>query len=209
MAETQGASPGMRARAVLRHWRLPLAAAVLLVLLQASDLHGALEYQRAAVLHGQVWRLLTGSLIHLSWLHLIRDLAGLFLIWGLFAHSLNERTWLAALLGSTLAVGLGLLAFDPGIAWYVGVSGSLFGMFCAGALCEYATRPFYASALLLGMSGVIVWTLIAGALPAETDGLGGNIVPQAHLYGALGGAAFILVRGAFRTRRTSAGESLR
>lgn len=209
MAETQGASSGMRKRSVLRHWRLPLAAAVLLALLQASGLRGALQYQRAAVLHGQVWRLLTGSLVHLSWLHLTRDLAGLFLIWGLFAHALNERTWLAALLGSTLAVGLGLLAFDPGIAWYVGVSGSLFGMFCAGALYEYGTRPLYASALLLGMSGVIVWTLVAGGLPGETDGLGGNIVPQAHLYGALGGAAFVLVRGAFRTRRAAAGEPAR
>ncbi len=191
---------------MLRRWRLPLATAALLVLLQASDLRGALQYQRAAILHGQVWRVFTGSLVHLSWLHLMRDLAALFLIWGLFAHRLSERTWVAALLASAVAVGLGLLVFDPRIAWYVGISGTLFGMFSAGALCEYRARPFHASALLLGMTGFIGWTVIAGALPGETIGLGGDIVPQAHLYGALGGAASVLVHRAFRARRAHSRE---
>lgn len=193
---------------LLRVWRLPLLLALLLVVLQALGLRAALEYRRDAVLHGQLWRLLTGNLVHLGWVHLLRDLAGLFLIWGLFTTRMRERSWLALMLVSALAVSLGLLACSPQVAWYVGVSGVLFGLFCAGALLEWRERPLYAGALLLGMTVVIAWTLHAGALPGETRDLGGAVVPQAHLYGALGAAAFILLRhGWLRLRATrGAGE---
>jgi rhomboid family GlyGly-CTERM serine protease len=196
------------ARRLLRVWSLPLLLAALLLALQALGLRDAFEYRRAAVLHGQLWRLLTGNLVHLGWAHLLRDLAGLFLIWGLFAPRMRDRTWLALILACATAVGLGLLAFSPQVAWYVGISGVLFGLFCAGALLEWPQRPLYAGALLLGMAMVIGWTLHAGALPGETRDLGGAVVPQAHLYGALGGAAFILLRqGWLRLRVTrSAGE---
>ena len=192
-------------RRPLRDWRLPLLLALLLLALQALGLRSALQYRRDAVLDGQLWRLLTGNLVHLGWVHLLRDLAGLFLIWGLFARRLDERAWLALLLVCALAVGLGLFVFSPQIAWYVGISGVLFGLFCAGALLEWRERPRYASALLLGMAAVIAWTLHAGALPGETRDLGGAVVPQAHLYGALGAAAFILLRQGWRKLRSARG----
>ena len=187
----------------LKRWRLPLTLAVLLVLLQAAGWRRELEYRRAAILHGEVWRLATGSLVHLGWSHLARDLAGLFLIWGLLGRSVTELEWLRVLLVSLFAVGTGLLVFSPGVAWYVGISGVLFGMFCAGALARRRLQPGYAAALLLGMAGVVAWTLIAGALPGETLDLGGRVVPQAHLYGAVGGAVAILLHGRYRDIRKS------
>ena len=188
-----------RARGLLQLWRVPIGLAALLALLQATGLRHALEYRRTAVLlQGQVWRLLTGNLVHLGWVHLARDAAGLFLIWGLVAQSLDRRSRLWVLGVSGLAVGLGLLVFSPAIEWYVGISGVLFGLFCAGVLSQLRTHPLYACTLLFGMAAVIAWTLYAGALPGETRDLGGQVVPQAHLYGALGGAAFISVRAALR-----------
>jgi rhomboid family GlyGly-CTERM serine protease len=186
---------------VLRRWRVPLALAAILVLLQMSGWRDTLEYRRTEVLRGQVWRLLSGNLVHLGWVHLARDVTGLFLIWALLARALDEGSWLWVLLTSSLAVGLGLLAFSAGISWYVGISGTLFGLFCAGALAEFPNHRLYAGALLLGMAVVIGWTLHAGALPGETAGLGGKVVPQAHLYGALGGAMFIVTRRALRQLR--------
>ncbi len=193
----RGTGPGAvvtDGRALLRHWRAPLMLAVLLALLQVTGARAAFEYRRTAVLHGELWRLMTSSLVHLGWVHLLRDLVGLFLIWGLFARQLSEWTCLWVLTASALLVGLGLLIFSPEIGWYVGISGALFGLFCAGALCELRTRPLYGGALLLGMGAIVGWTLYAGALPDETVGLGGQVVPQAHLYGALGGAACMLLR---------------
>lgn len=196
--------------ALLGRWRLPLALVVLLVALQAAGLRAVLEYRRAAILDGEVWRVLTGSLAHLGWAHLTRDLAGLLLIWALLSRCLDELEWLAVMLCAAAAVGVGLLAFSPGIAWYVGISGVLFGVFAAGALAERHTRPVYAGLLLLAMAGLIAWQWIAGALPGETIGLGGRVVPQAHLYGASGGAAAVLlleVRRAWLARREHALES--
>lgn len=193
------------ARALFDRWRLPLALAALLTLLQTAGMREALAYRRAAILHGELWRLLTGSLVHLGWVHLARDLAGLFLIWALFGGLLDELKWLWVIGVSVLAVGLGLLAFSPQIAWYVGISGALFGMFCAGALTEGRKRPVFAGALLLGMVGLIAWTLYAGALPGETVGLGGRVVPQSHLYGAIGGAMAVVLRGSLRARCASTG----
>ena len=169
-----------------------------LVSLQAGDWRQALEYRRTAVLRGELWRLVTGEVVHLGWVHLARDLAGLFLIWALVGDSLDDCSWLWVLGTSGLAVGLGLLVFSPEIYWYVGISGVLFGLFCAGALCQLPQRPIFAGVLLLGMATVVAWTLSTGALPSETAGLGGRVVPQAHLYGALGGAAAILVRTVLR-----------
>lgn len=150
-----------------------MAIGALLLPLQAAGWRDALGYRRVAVLRGQVWRLLTGNLVHLGWVHLARDVAGLFLIWGLLGRSMDERSWVWVALASGLAVGLGLLAFSPNIAWYVGISGVLFGVFCAGALSQFQERPMYTGALLVGMTAVIAWTMYAGALPGETTGLGG------------------------------------
>lgn len=185
---------------LLRRWRLPLLLTAVLTTLQTAGLRGYLEYERAAVLHGELWRLLTGNFVHLGWAHLLRDVAGLILIWALFEGWLAERTWVYVLAGSSLAAGVGLLAFSPAISWYVGISGVLFGMFSAGALAVSSKRPLYAGCLLIGMIAVIAWTLYAGALPGETAGLGGKVVPQAHLYGAVGGVLSILIHGDIRTQ---------
>jgi rhomboid family GlyGly-CTERM serine protease len=181
--------------------------AALLAVLQAAGWRQALEYRRAAVLRGELWRLVTDNLVHLGWVHLARDLAGLFLIWALVGDSLDELSWLGALGASGLAVSLGLVVFSPEISWYVGISGVLFGLYCAGVLCQLPHRPIFSAALLLGMIAIITWTLYAGALPGEIAGLGGRVVPQAHLYGALGGAAFIAVRIVLRTHRVAAAGS--
>jgi rhomboid family GlyGly-CTERM serine protease len=185
----------------LLRWRVPLIFAALLISLQAADWRQSLEYRRTAVLRGQLWRLVTGNVVHLGWLHLARDLVGLFLIWAVVGDALDERSWLWASGTSAIAVGLGLLVFSPEISWYVGISGVLFGLYCAGALCRLRDRRVYAVTLLLSMATIIAWTLYAGALPGETAALGGRVVPQAHLYGALGGGAFIVARACYARMR--------
>lgn len=190
----------MNVRELGVRWRVPAALAALLVLLQGAGLRSALEYRRRAIRHGELWRVLTGNGVHLGWDHLARNLAGLCLIWALFGRSLDEREWLAVIGVSSLAVGLGLFAFSPAITWYVGISGALFGMFAAGALGQWPKRPIYAGTLLLGMLAVILWTRLAGALPEETVDLGGRVIPQAHLYGAIGGAGALALCRCRRAR---------
>ena len=181
----------IRAPEYLKPWRVPIGLSAALIALQLSGLRGALDYSREAIREGQLWRLLTGNVVHLGWMHLARDLAGLGLIWWLVSRYLSERSALWALSVSALSVGLGLLIFSPGIEWYVGISGALFGLYTAGVLRMCKARLVLGVTLLLGMLGILAWSLYAGGLPGETAGLGGAIVPQAHMYGAMGGAVSV------------------
>jgi rhomboid family GlyGly-CTERM serine protease len=187
-----------RALEYLKPWRVPIGLAALLIVLQAAGLRDALEYSREAARNGQLWRLLTGNLVHLGWLHLCRDLAGLGLIWWLICRHLSERIAVGVLAVSALSVGVGLLLFSPRIEWYVGISGALFGLYTAGVLRICKERLLLGAALLAGMLGILAWSLYAGGLPGETTDLGGAVIPQAHFYGAIGGALTMVVLELFQ-----------
>ncbi|GBE11486.1 rhomboid family protein [bacterium BMS3Bbin12] len=164
----------------------------LTVVLQAFAPHTtlALRYDRAAVAGGEVWRLITGNLVHLNWPHLLLNLAGLVLIWVLLAREWSFRFWCAAFLICALAVGGGLFAFDPALQWYVGLSGVLHGLFVIALLTEPHLRWFERVGLLAALAAKIAWEQFHGPTPGVTELIHGAVVVQAHLYGALGGAVF-------------------
>jgi len=64
----------------------------------------ALRYERAALQHGQWWRLISAHLVHLDVRHLLLDSAGLVLLWALYARELRPWQWLAALCGAIAAI---------------------------------------------------------------------------------------------------------
>ena len=100
-----------------------------------------LQFEREGILHGEIWRLITGNFVHLSGSHALLNIAGLVLIWLLFGHCYNNATWLIVLLSSLLTTTLGLLVFNPELDWYVGLSGSLHGLFIAGCIAEIKSFP--------------------------------------------------------------------
>jgi rhomboid family GlyGly-CTERM serine protease len=149
----------------------------------------ALRFDRAALAAGEWWRLVTGHFVHLGTGHVLLNLAGLAVLAYIFAGAgLSPRWWLTTTLFSAAAIDAGLLALQPDLDWYVGLSGVLHGFWAAGAI-----------ALLIRGEGWFAWLLLAalcGKLIAERAGgpseltqliSGGNVVTAAHLYGALGG----------------------
>jgi len=174
---------------------LPGAIAVLTLatMIGGNDLTLWLRYDRSGILEGEVWRLITAHLCHLGWKHLAMNLAGLFLIWALFGRLLSTLEWIVVLLVSALAVGLGLLLFNPDIQWYVGLSGVLHGMFLAGALMSLFAGYRAEILLLLFIVGKLAWEQFNGALPGSESFAGGYVVVDSHLYGAIAGTAVALV----------------
>src|SRR5690606_30285485 len=80
------------AKAATTSWWPAFFFILLAVLIQAADSAVAelLRYEREAIFAGQLWRLLTGHLVHLSWTHLLLNILGLlFLCFGFAspAHS--------------------------------------------------------------------------------------------------------------------------
>lgn len=190
-------------RRPLRRHALPIALAVVSLLLALLGEHNAelLRYQRDAVLAGQWWRLLTGNLVHLGWSHLWLNLAGLALVWLLFFRALSTGAWVAVTLVSSLAVGLGLLIFNPGLAWYVGLSGTLHGLFAAGLVASLTSRQRAEWLLLAVFIAKLAWEQSVGPTPGTAELAGGNVIVDAHLYGALAGALTVLAWRAVTRRR--------
>ena len=174
-------------------WRLhalPISIALISIALAlgGQTVTEALRYQRDAILDGQWWRLISGNLVHLGWSHLLLNLAGLALVWLLFHHALSLRSWIVVTLGSALAVGAGLLLFDPGLQWYVGLSGALHGLFAAGLVAALFSGNRAEWLLLILFGAKLAWEQLVGTMPGTAELAGGNVIVDAHLYGAVGGA---------------------
>ena len=146
----------------------------------------ALRYDRLALAHGELWRLLTGHLVHLSFEHAALNSLGLVLMWALFARDYAPRQWLSIVLGSILAIDAGLWLRDSTIAWYVGSSGALHGVMAAGTLAHVRRRDMDGWLLAAFLVLKLAYEQFSGQLPFAE---GSVVVVDAHLYGALGGVA--------------------
>lgn len=184
---------------------ISLAVVSAAALIGGSDLLLWLRYERDGILSGEVWRVLTAHIVHLGWEHLALNVAGLALLWLMFARQLTIGRWAIVVTTSGLGVSAGLLALHPELQWYVGMSGLLHGMFVAGAVAGVCAGYRF-EWLLLGMISLkLIWEQIAGATPATAQIVGGSVIVDAHLYGAFAGLLTMLVFIAFdRYRKPSA-----
>jgi rhomboid family GlyGly-CTERM serine protease len=172
---------------------LLICLVVLLAPLAGGEaLRNAWRYERTAVAAGQWWRLVTGHLVHLDAHHALLNTVGFALLWALFARNYSPRQWLLALALCTLAIDAGFWLLSPELAWYVGASALLHGVFACGCLAWIRTGErlgFIAIGLLLMK---LAWEHFSGPLPF----MGGRpVVTISHAYGAAGGVlAGLLLR---------------
>jgi rhomboid family GlyGly-CTERM serine protease len=168
--------------------RTLLAACALLLLLTAAGEAGRtwLRYDRVALVHGELWRLVTAHLVHLDVHHALLNCLGLLLMWALFARDYTPRQWLLVLLGSMAVIDAGLALWDSTLRWYVGSSGALHGAMAAGTLAHLKRHERDGWLLAAFLVGKIVWEQGVGALPLSGSD---PVVVDAHLFGAAGGLA--------------------
>lgn len=189
-------------------WILPGMIAGLAAALYAAgpSLLPTLRYDRVAVLSGQAWRLASGHLVHADAPHLAWNLAGVGLVWFLFARDYSPKQWLAILAASTIAIDLGFLLLEPGLAWYVGFSGVLHGCMAAGLVAWLRTARDPLTAFVAALfAAKLAWEHFAGPLPFTEGSMSLPVIYEAHSYGALGGA---LAGLAVPMRRRGAGRPL-
>lgn len=184
-----------------RHW--PLLAVLLPCLVLAALGEPArllLRYDRFAIGHGELWRLFTGNFVHLGMGHLLEDMAGLILLWLLFEDALPGWRMPAAICAGALAVGIGLYIGDPQVDWYVGISGALDTLWAAGSLGLMLQRDRFGWMLASVLLAKLAYEQLFGALPFSSVSSGGNVIVDAHLYGALAGALIGFGGGLARQR---------
>lgn len=178
-----------------RNWSLPVVIVTLSGLLQFG-MPAALEwlrFQPDMIREGQIWRLLTAHLVHLSWGHYLMNGLALLAICGLFAPLTPGRLawWMLA---SACAVAFGLLWFDPKLGWYIGLSGMLHGLLVAASLEDLLARRPVGIAILAAVALKLTWEQAYGPMPGSEAAAGGQIIVNAHLYGAVGGVAAVAGR---------------
>jgi rhomboid family GlyGly-CTERM serine protease len=175
-------------------YRIPwLVLAALLILLQFVGAEQVLRFDRTAIEAGQWWRLLSAHLVHLNWNHLWLNLGGLLLVAIFFSAYCSLRQWLALLLFCALGTGLALYLYDDRLMYYVGLSGVLHGLFLMGAWRESRHYPLAGYSLLILLVAKLLWEQLQGPLPGSESMTGGRVAVNAHLFGALSAALFILL----------------
>ncbi len=192
----------------IRNFPLPVVALILFaVVAQVVDEAGAhwLRYDRQAIADGQMWRLVSGHLVHLSWMHLLMNLAALLIVTLGFGARLFQ-SWgkvFGIFVLLCLAISAGFWLRNPELEWYVGLSGVLHGLV---ALIAAHLWPRERTAALLLAAGLIIkvsWEQLTGPNTDLAATIGGAVVVDAHLYGLVAGAALALLMLAARRHRMS------
>ena len=164
------------------------------VQLAGPGVAGLLRYDREAILDGQVWRLITGHLVHLGWAHLALNVAGLLLLRVGFGAAGKSPLWeLLYLFCLALGVSLGLLLGSPHILWYVGLSGILHGLAVLIAIRMWRRSERAGLVLLLGLLGKVGWEQAFGGASLTGVDIGGAVIFDAHLYGVVSAGIILLV----------------
>ena len=174
--------------------------AVGLAVAAAPGLAGWLEYDRALLGAGQVWRVLTGHLSHYSGSHLLWNLLG-FAVLGAICERAQPRGFIWALALSLVLIPLGLWWGAPELVAYRGLSGvtsALFGLAAAHLVRQQVRdgRPgqaWLSAACGVGFVGALAHTWLGG----ETlliSGYGHEVapVPLSHAIGLVVGVALAL-----------------
>lgn len=169
-----------------------------------------LQYDRAAIGQGELWRLLTAHLAHFGGNHLVWDTAA-FLTLGAAAERESRKQCATALGLSAVLIAPVLWLWQPGFQTYRGLSGldsALFGLLAGSLLARGDRVPVVAGMLaLFGFAAKCLFEL-ATAQTVFASGAGYSPVPLAHLVGLAAGVTVALAPlanySARRTTRSSA-----
>ncbi len=177
---------------------LPAATLVvaLLLLLLGEGGREILRYERTGIASGEIWRLVSAHIAHLGWTHLAMNAGGLLLVWFIVGDAFSALRWCVTAVIIVVVIDAGLWLFSPEVRWYVGLSGLLHGILAAGLAVKLQRPAGETVALGLLLVAKLAWEQFNGPLPGSATGAGGDVIVDAHLYGAVGGVLAALVNRA-------------
>jgi len=177
----------------IRSYGLWLVLLLVCFFIQLLELNNVLKFNRDLIDQGQFWLLISSHLAHLNWNHFGLNMAALIMVAAFFGRYISILQWLSLCLFAAICVGLGLYWLNEEVHRYVGMSGVLHGLFIVGAWFEYRRYPLSGGVLLLLIIAKLIWEQLSGALPGSEAMVGGHVVVDSHFYGAIAGAAFLLL----------------
>ena len=177
---------------------LALAGACALGTIAGEAAAPALAWERGAILHGEIWRLWSGHLVHYSLAHGAADVLALC-AGGLLAEPIvGSRRFAATLAGGAALLSLGLLVCAPSMTEYRGASGLAMLVAVLAGVLVWRRQPgarWLVGAVGLALATKMLWD--AGGHVLTLTGLPAGVAVswQAHaLGGLLGGYAAATLR---------------
>jgi len=188
-------------------WTLLIGAGAL-VIFNSTKLTSLLIYDRAAISHGEFWRLLTGNLVHYSTAHLVYNLLA-FLIAGTIIEIRGYRFFPVLCLSASIFIGIILFLLEPGMYFYAGLSGvvsAAVAYLCLQGLSEKGMWRWLCAATLAGLAAKTGIELMLGkSFLLSVSGEEFVPVPLGHLVGIVTSILlFLLMRLSAIMARTKA-----
>ncbi len=189
-------SPNLSIRRSLNHlcirswfWLLPTSLASVVIALFSDYGRTELRFDPILIQSGQYWRLITGHLTHLNFIHLVINLLGLLTIHFIFVNNWQTDDKRFAPLSLMLILSGLFFIYYPHLQWYVGLSGLLHGLWLIGA---------YRSG---GLFGLTACTLLIIKIMLEYFDYNQSsrilidqiIFTPAHYLGALSGIIYLIM----------------
>lgn len=194
--------------------RAALACMTIALLIGALSLGGEsltelLRYDRSAIQAGQWWRAISGHLVHASVAHTLLNVAGLVLIALLFPEPMPLWRW--AWRTMILSLGISALIYWrlPNLGWYVGLSGTLHGLFVLGFWWLFRQGDKLAPILLLVLICKLMWEHFNGPITSNEELVGVPVLVEAHSYGALFAVIYLAIAALWQwliTKPTNNGD---
>jgi rhomboid family GlyGly-CTERM serine protease len=170
-----------------------LAIGMLLAALLPENWQLALQYQRSALEQGQLWRAISGHLLHANHWHLLLNLAGLLLAVLLHGRYFSARQLLVQWAVYALAISALLYLFSTNIHSYVGLSGVLHAMLILGAIKDVQQRDHSGYLLLAGLIAKVSYEQWQGPDAELASLIGADVAIDAHLYGVITGVLLAIL----------------
>lgn len=165
----------------------PLFLIIFSIIFAAFDLNYLLEFNRALIENGEVWRVFSSQFVHANWAHLGLNALGVFLIWLLHGEYTNPARYAFNTCFLALWCGLGVLWFCPSIFIYTGLSALLHGVIIWGAVKDITLGLKSGYLLFVGVWIKIMMEQVSGPDASIGQLINSTVAIDAHLIGALGG----------------------
>jgi rhomboid family GlyGly-CTERM serine protease len=143
-------------------------------------------FTTSEILNGEIWRIITGQLLHTNFNHVLLNLGGLILIWALHGEYYDTKHYILAVFTSLILVGAGLLWFAP-YNNYAGLSGILHSLIVYGGFLDIKKGDKTGWLLLLGVLAKILYESIAGPAEYTKELIDASVAVEAHLIGCIVG----------------------
>lgn len=158
-----------------------------------SDVINIGVYHHNLISQWELWRLISGHLLHTNLNHYLLNVAAVILLWALHGHFYQGVSYLKLFVFCCLICSAGMFYLSPQTSQYVGLSGALHGVFVWGVCKDIAAKDKTGYLLLLGVIIKLAHEQLYGASSDIAELISAPVAIDAHLWGALAGATYFLL----------------